>query len=1788
MPTLVPFSAHHSGASAQSLIRLIACCLLLLPWQVLALPTNLAPGGTSAGSSEGFGSVTKDANDGDRNGAFGAGSVWHTLTPAAVAGPYFYEVELPETTFLDRVMIWPRTDVLQNTVENFTLKVLDENNAQVWSQDYWPASAVGWAWGATGMRGVRGKKVRFERKDTAPSFITFAEFEVWGDQGPPTANFLRQAGVTLTASPPGFGTTIAVTTDGDLNANYANPTAVRSVYHSGTVAVGQFWQADLGQDRALDYLNIYSRQDSDTTATVLVRLLDATGGLLHSQTVNISRANPELGGARFSTTIDFPGVMTGRTIRIETTQNQYLALAEVEAFGSTGDFTPPRLIRRYPEPDSLQRDITSTWLEFSEAITGLEAGDLLINGVPATAVTMDSSVRARFSFVQPASGVVTFALASGHGIADAAGNGLTMPAWTLRVDATLPEAVPVITELLADNRGLLKDEDDDSPDWIEIYNPGPTALNLGGWYLAETPAFKTQWTFPEPTIIEAGEYLIVFCSSKNRSVREAELHTNFKLDQDGDSILLTHSDGTTVVSSILNFPAQFPNISYGVERTFAGAPVVGTNALGKLLAPATSSIGWQGLGFDDTSWASSTNGVGFDVTNGLGSHGPLGWWNFDDSTVITAAPDVSGNNRPGTVTNGVYSFNGEGRTGQAGDKCMVFNGNGVVSIPAAAVGAFDAIVARNALTISLWTFGAADNPRDHYTFLGSSVANGTGIRVVSAHLPWSDSVLYWDTAGCCETNRTRLSIGEPDANNWRGRWNHYVLLKNGDTKEIWINGQLRGTAQNTDPMVPLRSLYWGASSAVGALGYSGKMDDIAIWDGALNESQIAALSAGASPTSIRQINSLIKTNVAAAMHNVAPGAYLRLPFTAETGVKYLQLNMQYDDGFIAYLNGVEVARRNAPGSGTNEATIATTERPAGYAMNPESIDISGYASLLLPGSQANVLAIQGINASAADGDFFLQAELLAGMAGPQRYFAKATPEAGNATGYTGLTSDVHFSPQRGLYDAPMVVTLTCNTPQAILIYTTDGSEPSLTNGTQGPSPLSISISGTTNLRAIAVAGTLAPTNVDTHSYVYVNQVATQGKPTATPALWPGNYQVDYAMDTRVTNAPAAPGYSIRESLLALPTVCLTLPPADIWSTTGIYANSTARGSQWERAGSVEWMDPTVKPEEDGEAHASVGVRVHGNISRTKNFTPKHGFSLRFRGEYGDTRFQHKLFPDSDLSAFDEIILRAGSTDTFPCLEWAAVGLGQNGESYQRWNRLWASYIRDQWTRDTHLAMGQPAARGRYCHLYINGTYWGLYNLTEALGAQMMADHSKTNANDWDVVSDFNELRDGNRTAWDNLLALADGETLDTDAGLRRAMGQNPDGTPNPSFPVLLDAISLADYFVAHIYFGADDWPNHNWYAARLSRGATPKGFQFLTWDQEISNENVLYQRTSWGPIYAEANAAGTSSRIYSRLRNSPEFRRIFGDRVHKHLFGNGRLTRTASETRWNNLATGIDKAIVAESARWGDYQTHNNPTYAGLPYTRENTWLPHLNWMATNYWPAITNVALQRYRTANLYPAVEAPVPNNYGSLVNTTFNLTLTNPNAAAGQIIYTTDGSDPRLWGGSTSPTATIAAGTTANLTSLPAGTTLKARVLQGATWSALLESNYPLNPDMDADSLPDTWEIASDLSPTDPADAHLDSDGDGQTNLQEYAALTDPRAANSRFVSNTQFMDVDGLTLTFDRQPGRRYRIERTSDLAPGLWSTVRLYQPQAELTEQSWTDVSARQNSRFFYRVTVEVP
>ncbi|MCH8922864.1 MAG: lamin tail domain-containing protein, partial [Planctomycetes bacterium] len=176
----------------------------------------------------------------------------------------------------------------------------------------------------------------------------------------------------------------------------------------------------------------------------------------------------------------------------------------------------------------------------------------------------------------------------------------------------------VISELLAINDGILRDEDGEFSDWVEVHNPTVAAVELDGWHLTDEVDNLTKWEFPDVSL-DAGGYLVVFASGKDRRAAGAELHTNFQLSGDGEFLALVEPDGETIAHQFEpEFPRQAEDISYGLGQEVT--TLVAAGAASRTLIPANGDLGesWTATDFNDNDWIDGPTGVGFEVGEGQG------------------------------------------------------------------------------------------------------------------------------------------------------------------------------------------------------------------------------------------------------------------------------------------------------------------------------------------------------------------------------------------------------------------------------------------------------------------------------------------------------------------------------------------------------------------------------------------------------------------------------------------------------------------------------------------------------------------------------------------------------------------------------------------------------------------------------------------------------------------------------------------------------------------------------------------------------------------------------------------------------------------------------------------------------------------------------------------------------------------------------------------------------------------------------------------------------------------
>ncbi|YCM45798.1 lamin tail domain-containing protein [Verrucomicrobiaceae bacterium 227] len=757
-------------------------------------------------------------------------------------------------------------------------------------------------------------------------------------------------------------------------------------------------------------------------------------------------------------------------------------------------------------------------------------------------------------------------------------------------------------------------------------------------------------------------------------------------------------------------------------------------------------------------------------------------------------------------------------------------------------------------------------------------------------------------------------------------------------------------------------------------------------------------------------------NTESAMRFETPGAYLRIPFQIDDPAEVvgLSLDLFYEDGFAAYLNGDLVASKNVPET-LNYDSFATNrgEIREGDEMESFAIDFSGK---LLRGG--NVLAFQVLNDTIGSSDVLLvprlrgeTRDLSGGLVGG--YLAEPTPGAPNAgIEFFDFVQDTTFDVDRGFFDAPFEVTVACGTKGATIVYTTDGSTPTLENGTRvfapdadtPPSAL-VHISTSTALRATAFRSGLRPSNVDTQTYLFLDDVLEQpAQPPGYPLPWrrrngsaiPGDFQMDPDVVGTIYSHE-----ELKESLRALPTISIVTDIGNLFDQeTGIQVNPIDSGEASERRVSVEMLDFA----DAAPIQLDAGMRMNGNASRSVD-RGKHNFRLAFRNEYGAGKLNFPLFGgQAPTGTFNQIILRGGNGNSW-VHPTAAV-------------RQYAMYIRDQWFRDAHFAMGYPEALQREVHVYFNGLYFGVHHLFERIEEEWTAERFGGMEDDWE----------GFRIVGGNNIEVIKGTPAEVSSRMLESWRTVLDAAEAGDLATVeqyLDLDGFIDYLVLNFHAGNTDWDQNN---VRAMRRVNPPGkYQFFCHDAERAGLNGLTTgNVNINSItHPRSGAEQRPTSVNTWLKRNPEYALRFADRAYKHMFHDGALTAENGMAQWDARADGIRVAMKAESARWGDHVDQSPRTLVDF----ENG----LNREYQRWFPSRTAITINQLRAANLYPDIDPPIFSQHGGTAPDGFGLIITNE---SGDIYYTTDGSDPRLPGGGINPNAGKVDGAVRDFTLLEAG--------------------------------------------------------------------------------------------------------------------------------------------------------
>lgn len=520
------------------------------------------------------------------------------------------------------------------------------------------------------------------------------------------------------------------------------------------------------------------------------------------------------------------------------------------------------------------------------------------------------------------------------------------------------------------------------------------------------------------------------------------------------------------------------------------------------------------------------------------------------------------------------------------------------------------------------------------------------------------------------------------------------------------------------------------------------------------------------------------------------------------------------------------------------------------------------------------------------------------------YFTNPTPNAANAaSGYATFLRQPTFSHGAGFYSQPITVGVQSPDNNVTLHYTTDGSVPTEASPVySGPIAVQDRSSQMEVFARIATAET----------YVPPPQRIIKGTVLRVRAFGNGALPSDPATATYFIGSQF-------EDRWQHPVVSIAVDPDEFFGNTrGIYVmgpNSSSpnwrqRGDAWEREINLEFFETTG----DRVLNQRAGARIHGGASRN---TAKKSLRLYARGDYGESTFEHRVFPDRPFTSYKRLLLRNGGNDAA------------------------RSIIRDGFMQTLvgHMAFETQAYRPAI--LFINGEYWGIHNLRERYDQHYLARTHGVDEDKVDILTSGGTVVEGGNSHY---MSLRDYLTVN-----------------DPALPVhfaeigrRMDLQNFLDYQVAQIYLKNTDWPGNNIDFWRLQTPYNPDAphghdgrWRWLMYDVDFGfnlyweNEENLLWHENYDTIAYATGATGQvgpnpewSTRFLRRLLRNDTFRENFINRMTDQL----------------NTAFHPRRVLALLDEVW-------DRTWPGYPQDKQNP-ESHPNFEERNRWQMMYNSAL--------------------------------------------------------------------------------------------------------------------------------------------------------------------------------------------------------------------------------------
>ncbi|MBN1953097.1 MAG: CotH kinase family protein [Bacteroidales bacterium] len=594
--------------------------------------------------------------------------------------------------------------------------------------------------------------------------------------------------------------------------------------------------------------------------------------------------------------------------------------------------------------------------------------------------------------------------------------------------------------------------------------------------------------------------------------------------------------------------------------------------------------------------------------------------------------------------------------------------------------------------------------------------------------------------------------------------------------------------------------------------------------------------------------------------------YIRKEFSLEdiASIERLFLDVDYDDAFVAYINGVEVAR-SMLGTAGNPVSFDQTADDNHEAMlyqggSPERYEVSDL-SMLVEG--LNVIAIEGHNLSSSSSDLtlipFLTKGTLSGGNQVSPYLSYIL-QAGIHTNFKikAEGESLYLFDHAGSFIDSIAA---INIPATVSYgRKPDGSDnfvffgvptPGAENNTSGSLLVEANPVIFSKIGGKYIGGTsiILSSEASTDSIYYTTDGSV---PTTESALYAGPISLsgDGVVRARVIKSGVLPGPVITNTYVTqydhqIPVVCISTNPGNLWDDeTGIYVLGTDYESasphyganyweDWERPVHFEFYDSEGQKQVDQGA----GIKIMGGWSR---MAEQKSVVLYARKDYGKGSFEYKFFDGKPIEKFEAIVLRNSGNDNMVLQFHDAfmTGLTRN--------------------MDVDRQAAQPAA------VYINGEYWGIMNIREKVNEHYLADNHGVNEEDINIVEYQSGVVYGTNEGYLDILSFLNGHST---------LSNNDDYT------YVADQIDLDNYIqyqATQIFLNNQDWPGNNIKYWNTNTGGkwrwilydTDFGFQ----PNEYGENTLAFALATNGPSWPNPP---WSTLLFRRMTSNLEFRYNF-------------------------------------------------------------------------------------------------------------------------------------------------------------------------------------------------------------------------------------------------------------------------------------------------------------------------